>query len=712
MAKHRARIAPEGNGTGVATATADAPAGSPARTNGVAVAPDTPVAHDAPRDPPAQPQAAAASPAPRPAVVHHDVVAHVEVICGGYTNVKVPIAVCPRYKGMALAGPAKEFDRQIDSWLTRAVDLGMIGSDLGQLFPVNLQRSQKDGRVKVDSLLMVGMGPPGQFAADDLRYLMSNVTVAVKSMGHDHLSTMLIGTRRNELSFGQAVRGLLEGILDGYERFRVIADAVTYHREDLMAAAERDLFVSLVEGDPERARDIFAAFEAIGGDRSIPGLRMELSRGDDVDPDPQADPRTNDVEPYVPLTLLRITRGATVPMASPAPPIALVGTSGTQLFEFSGISDVAAVTVRDVEVNSYIVRELPERMTNAASPDDQEAFGTFFSNCLIPDDFRLLAEGSSDITLEVDETTASFPWEMSAHKKYSKTRFMGTSVCVSRQFRTLYAPAPGSPPALNRVHKVLIIADPAPGRLSLPHAREEGRVVVDVIDHARTAWAGEYDFRVTVRLGCDQDADQSRKECEELRRRGDWIVSAEPCDPLKLALLIVNEQFDVIHYAGHGAFDRKSGRAGWVFDEDCFLSAQEIFRVRQVPRLVFANACFSAVATSGSEQRGHLVGLAQAFFARGIPNFIGAGWKVDDVCARECARWFYTRVWGLRHPSQSDDVIGTSPPATIGESLLEARRAAFEVKKDSSSWGAYQHYGRTTDKLLPLPNTRRSRRAN
>ena len=32
---------------------------------------------------------------------------------------KVPVAVCPRYQGMALAGPAKEFDRQIDSWLTR-----------------------------------------------------------------------------------------------------------------------------------------------------------------------------------------------------------------------------------------------------------------------------------------------------------------------------------------------------------------------------------------------------------------------------------------------------------------------------------------------------------------------------------------------------------------------------------------------------------------
>ncbi len=231
-----------------------------------------------------------------------------------------------------------------------------------------------------------------------------------------------------------------------------------------------------------------------------------------------------------------------------------------------------------------------------------------------------------------------------------------------------------------------------------------------MFDHARKAWAGEYEFQVTVRIGSYQDEDRLKQECEELRQRGDWIVSAEPCDPLKLALLIVNEHFDVIHYAGHGAYDRKSGRAGWVFDQDCFLSAEEIFRVRQVPRLVFANACFSAVANSCSEQRGHLVGLAQAFFALGIPNYIGAGWKVDDECARECARMFYTRILGLRRPTDGEEVIGTSPPATIGESLLEARRVVFELKKESSSWGAYQHYGRTTDKLLPLPNARRPRK--
>ena len=68
----------------------------------------------------------------------------------------------------------------------------------------------------------------------------------------------------------------------------------------------------------------------------------------------------------------------------------------------------------------------------------------------------------------------------------------------------------------------------------------------------------------------------------------------------------------------------------------------------------------------------------------------------------------YTRVFGLRRPASGDGVIGTAPPATIGESLLEARRAAYKFRKESATWGAYQHYGRVNDKLLPLPNSMKS----
>ncbi len=40
-------------------------------------------------------------------------------------------------------------------------------------------------------------------------------------------------------------------------------------------------------------------------------------------------------------------------------------------------------------------------MTQDCAPKDREELGAFFTNILIPDDFRKLTEGSINLTLEV-----------------------------------------------------------------------------------------------------------------------------------------------------------------------------------------------------------------------------------------------------------------------------------------------------------------------
>lgn len=637
-----------------------------------------------------------------PLPAKEDVIVQITLVCGGLSNVKVPVVIAGRYDGLPIAGATKAFDRLLDLWLTRAVDLGLVGSGLGQLFPINLQKRLEAGKVNTGNLLLANMGEPGRFAPDDLRFLMSNVIVAVKSMGHDQFATSLIGTRRHEMTIADAVRGFAEGILDGYERFRAIANVVTDDKTRFHEATQRPLYITIADPSAEKVKQIEAAFKTTAGERALPGLNLRVVRGGEIPPDAVADANAVDTEPDVPVTLLRATRPPTIATAAAANAVQTPGK--TELFQFSALSDVAVVPVREQEINAYLIRELPDRIMKTTSPKERDEYATFLGNVLIPDDFRKLINGGN-LTLEVDETTAMFPWEMVAQKKYARTSYLGIGASVSRQFRTLLSPVPSSPPPLNKSIRVLIIGDPAPGDLSLPHAREEAVSVVDILHRARNAWRGEYDLRATVRIGSCQDSTPNAV-FEDLRKRGSWVESVGPCDPLELAMLIVNEQYDVIHYAGHGLFEKQTGRAGWVFDRDCFLSASEIFRVRQVPRLVFANACFSAATSDQNEQRGHLVGLAHAFFARGIPNFIGTGWQVDDATARECARWFYARVLGLRSPDETNGIIGASPPATIGEALREARRNAFLFKAQSSSWGAYQHYGRVSDKLLPLPNAR------
>ncbi len=308
------------------------------------------------------------------------------------------------------------------------------------------------------------------------------------------------------------------------------------------------------------------------------------------------------------------------------------------------------VPQREEAVNARLLRDAAERLTRPveSGEKDHSRLGTYFANTVIPEDFRKLFEGPASLTIEVDEASAVYPWEMIAQTRFAKTSFVSHNIALSRQFRSLLSPPPTSPPTLNNRLKVLVIADPAPGLLALAGARREGLAVVDVLEKARIAWGDRYDITAEVRIGPGRDA-QAEQILKALRRKGSWL-NAKPCDPLELAILIVNDQQDIIHYAGHGVADQRTGQTGWVFAPDCVLSAKEIFRVRQVPRLVFANACFSATTSDREEMRKHMTGLAQAFFARGIPNFIGAGWAVDDSCAEECARWFYARLFGLRAP--------------------------------------------------------------
>jgi CHAT domain-containing protein len=108
-------------------------------------------------------------------------------------------------------------------------------------------------------------------------------------------------------------------------------------------------------------------------------------------------------------------------------------------------------------------------------------------------------------------------------------------------------------------------------------------------------------------------------------------------------------------------------------------------------RLVFANACFSSGLPTVESNR-QLAGLAEAFFDRGIENYIGAGWQVSDEHAIEFARQFYFRT------------IETGQ--TLGEALSEARSAIAPqynvVVPSDSTWGAYQHYGNPNTRLVDL----------
>jgi hypothetical protein len=85
---------------------------------------------------------------------------HVTLIHGGITNVRTSVAIGAGYESLPFGGPTAAFDRKLDGWLTRAVDVGIIGSTLGQLFTINFAQYHKTKEVKAKNLIMAAWESP------------------------------------------------------------------------------------------------------------------------------------------------------------------------------------------------------------------------------------------------------------------------------------------------------------------------------------------------------------------------------------------------------------------------------------------------------------------------------------------------------------------------------------------------------------------------
>jgi CHAT domain-containing protein len=81
-----------------------------------------------------------------------------------------------------------------------------------------------------------------------------------------------------------------------------------------------------------------------------------------------------------------------------------------------------------------------------------------------------------------------------------------------------------------------------------------------------------------------------------------------------------------------------------------------------------------------------LPGLADEFFRRGVRNYVGTAWEVNDTGAIMFAKILYENLL----PKNPGEPGGTS----LGEALLKARLALKDEDATFGAlWAAYQHYG-------------------
>jgi hypothetical protein len=338
-----------------------------------------------------------------------------------------------------------------------------------------------------------------------------------------------------------------------------------------------------------------------------------------------------------------------------------------------------------------------DELVGESVPGMQLERGRFLEGLLIPNDLRRQLYSRAPLVLMLDSTTARIHWEMVAQPELTadtgvvaldgakdlkdtyKEGFLGTTRGLTRQLRTTFAPPPEPPPPPRRVLRILVVADPA-ADAHLPGAQEEGVAVADLFE--------------SYNLAHQDNPESSRIQVKRM---------FGPREATRTNVLreIMSRPYDVLHYAGHCVFawDGDPEASGWVFNAANreLLSAFELNRIDRVPKFVFSNACESGITPDRSEERNAYLApsFAEAFFNRGVSNFVCTAWPVDDIGARQFALTLYSRLLGLREvegqPGQYEIDPAGSRPMHI--SMRDARTQIADTTNGRTTWGAYQHYG-------------------
>jgi len=585
----------------------------------------------------------------KPRIVELDV----RWIFGDITAVDVPVVVVGQYQNVPPGGAGGAVDRKINNLISRAFDNNMLGMELGQVFTIPLaNQKNKTLNPKIEIAVVAGMGEFGRFSREDLRYLTMNMTLAIFGLGYDTFSTVLIGASMDSFSVERAVQSVWLGIGDAVDRLR----------EDEQV---KKISLVLVEGNPNRQSQIRNLIKGLregekNGIIEFENLRIRLREPEDGKP---IEKIKNERLKVTLADMTRLTVERTLKKIDPVTRKCEYGR-----FRLSAFTSNAAIPVREIVVSDTIIGQLVDELRYSNSLAKQEQYGKLLHSILMPEDFQSVIDTDKSLVLMLNREASDVPWEMLCFGTGRTASNFGVDLRISRQFGSTRANVPGAAPPVNNKFKALIIADPArEPELQLSGARREG-----------------------VRL-----KEYFRKLQIDLRDRIDLQFQAcigfEECDIVKILNLIFNEEFDLIHFAGHGTFDADDPpKSGWVFGENLILSAHEIFRLRRVPRLVFANACFSSGLPTVESNR-QLAGLAEAFFDRGIENYIGAGWQVSDEHAVRFAQTFYRKT--------------IENGLTLGEALSESRMSispqhAKGILPTDSTWDAYQHYGNPNAQLV------------
>jgi CHAT domain-containing protein len=135
------------------------------------------------------------------------------------------------------------------------------------------------------------------------------------------------------------------------------------------------------------------------------------------------------------------------------------------------------------------------------------------------------------------------------------------------------------------------------------------------------------------------------------------------------AEMLAADDFDILHFAGHGSLDSTAPETSALRFNGGLLSADDVLKLpwKAPPYLVFNSACESGRAAGGkrlASEEGHYNGLAAAFLSAGVYGYAGYFWPVTETGASGFTESFYKSLFQREN---------------VGLAFLEARKKTVQA---------------------------------
>jgi len=543
------------------------------------------------------------------------------------------------YRSLALTGTEKEVNYLIGGKMETSLAMGLYSDTLGfqQVF-VNRHPDPEDPfrRPRPEAVIVVGLGEEGKLQSMALASTVRQGVIAYAQRVAEQdgaktsfeLAATLIGSGGTRISAGLSAQMVAQGVQEANARLAVGGWPQVSH-------------LHLTELFLDRATEAWQALRGLA----------------------EAKPSLYHITEYVktghgPLThpLNSSYRGADYDFITA---VTMSGDSGERGIAYTINTRRARTEVRAQRLQGRLLADLVKNASNDHNQNSQ--IGRILFKLLVPPEMEPFLGGTSEMLIELDQSTAAIPWELLDIDDKTRSEDDPDPWAIRckllRKLRTVefreQVTDSGSEDA------VLVIGEPLcdPSRYPpLPGALAEARAVAEFLSGPKGI-GDKGDKNVCAILDGEKDAPT--------------IVNA-----------LLERDYRIVHIAGHGE-PGKNG--GVVLSNGTFLGAREIQNMRRVPELVFVNCCHSAKQDSGRllqtkpyHRAEFAANLAEALIKIGVRCVIAAGWAVNDTSAMKFATTFYKFLLAGKR---------------FIEAVGEARRVTFKAGAGNNTWAAYQCYG-------------------